>query len=72
MMSPVIRGSSSTRAGRYPKTATFLPAGASALETLTGQPEAISVPVLRSVPPGLNLVPWSEWESPRWAEGEAA
>ena len=27
---------------------------------------------LRSVPPGLNLVPWSEWESPRWAEGEAA
>ena len=55
MMSPVIRGSSSTRAGRYPKTATFLPAGASALETLTGQPEAISVPVLRSVPPGLGF-----------------
>lgn len=27
---------------------------------------------LRSMPPGLNLVPWSEWESPRWADGEAA
>lgn len=26
---------------------------------------------LRSRLPGLNLVPWSEWESPRWAEGEA-
>ena len=33
MMSPVIRGSSSTGAERYPKTATFLPAGPSALDT---------------------------------------
>ena len=55
MMSPVIRGSSSTGAGRRPKTATFLPAGASALETLAGQPEAVSVPVLRSGLPGLGF-----------------
>ena len=55
MMSPVIRGSSSTGAGRRPKTATSLPAGATALETLAGQPEAVSVPVLRSGLPGLGF-----------------